>query len=98
MDFQTRIDLKLRVLGHLCTLIPCEWIVATAQAVRRSSQLWHCGEPPLHDPPARWPFLMRTLAPWPSIGGRWSNIVKRVLRSTSVPSADRFRPMTGSPS
>ena len=44
------------------------------------------------------PFLTRGRVPCPGIGGRWSSIVNRVVRSTRVPMADCRRPRIRSPS
>ena len=44
------------------------------------------------------PFFLGGMTPYPSSRGRWSSMVKRVVRSTSVPIADRSSPMTRSPS
>ena len=44
------------------------------------------------------PFLTRGCSPWPAMRGRCGSIVKRVLRSTRVPMAERCSPMIKSPS
>ena len=44
------------------------------------------------------PFFARGWSPWPSMRGRCSSIVKRVVRSTSVPIAELSRPRIRSPS
>ena len=46
----------------------------------------------------RGPFFTRGPLPWPGMGGRWSSIVKRVVRSTSVPIAELPSPRIRSPS
>ena len=43
-------------------------------------------------PASAGPFLTRGLLPWPSIGGRCSSMVNRVVRSTRVPIAELFKP------
>ena len=48
-------------------------------------------------PASAGPFLARG-PPWPSMGGRCSSMVNRVVRSTRVPIAELFSPMIRSPS
>src|SRR5215217_1914502 len=49
-------------------------------------------------PASAGPFLVRTPPPWPAMGGRWSRIVNRVVRSTRVPIAELPNPKMRSPS
>ena len=43
------------------------------------------------------PFFVQGISPQPFLRGRWTGIVNRLDRSTSVPIADRSRPMIRSP-
>src|SRR3954454_539327 len=49
-------------------------------------------------PASAGPFLVRGPSPWPAMGGRWSRIVNRVVRSTRVPIAELPSPTMRSPS
>ena len=49
-------------------------------------------------PASAGPFLTRAPGPWPSMGGRCSSIVNRVVRSTRVPMAELWTPRIRSPS
>ena len=49
-------------------------------------------------PASAGPFLVRGPSPWPAMRGRWSRIVKRVVRSTRVPMAELPNPTMRSPS
>src|SRR3982751_1502753 len=49
-------------------------------------------------PASAGPFLVRGPSPWPAMRGRWSSIVNRVVRSTSVPMAKLPNPTMRSPS
>ena len=49
-------------------------------------------------PASAGPFFTRGSSPWPSMRGRCSSIVNRVVRSTSVPIAELSSPMIRSPS
>ena len=49
-------------------------------------------------PASAGPFFARGASPWPARRGRCSSIVKRVVRSTSVPIAELPRPRMRSPS
>ena len=49
-------------------------------------------------PASAGPFFIRGTSPWPARRGRCSSIVKRVVRSTSVPIAELPRPRMRSPS
>ena len=49
-------------------------------------------------PASAGPFFTPAPGTSPGIGGRWSNIVNRLVRSTSVPIAELRRPSMRSPS
>src|SRR4051794_8943988 len=49
-------------------------------------------------PASAGPFFARGPHPWPAMGGRWSSIVNRVVRSTRVPIAEPPEPRMRSPS
>ena len=49
-------------------------------------------------PASAGPFFTRAPSPWPGMRGRWSSIVNRVVRSTSVPIAELPSPRMRSPS
>src|SRR3954462_15411087 len=49
-------------------------------------------------PASAGPFLVRGPSPWPAMGGRWSSMVNRVVRSTKVPIAELPNPTMRSPS
>src|SRR4051812_41059189 len=49
-------------------------------------------------PASAGPVLVRTPQPWPAMGGRWSRIVNRVVRSTRVPITELPNPKMRSPS
>ena len=45
-----------------------------------------------------WPYFSRAPEPWPAIGGKWSSMMNRVVRSPSVPIAELPGPRIRSPS
>jgi hypothetical protein len=49
-------------------------------------------------PASAGPFFTRPPSSWPGMRGKWSNIVNRVVRSTSVPIAELPNPTMRSPS
>ena len=68
----------------------CSGKVAISRAIASRTASAPC-------PASAGPFFSRGPSPWPGIGGRCSNMVSRVARSTGAPMAERFRPRIRSP-
>ena len=88
---------ELGVLGHLRALVPGQ------RAAQLLGQRRDRGGDRVADrlgavPGQRGPVLDAGSSPWPSMRGRCSSIVNRVVRSTSVPIAELSSPRIRSPS
>ena len=80
-----------RVLGHLGALVPRERSTQLLGQCRDRSAMASSNCFGAVTGECR-SVLDPGFVPWPSIGGRCSSIVKRVVRSTRVPIAERSRP------
>ena len=96
-DRHARVDPQLCVLGHLRSLVPGQRPPEPiGQGRDRARDGSRAASAPC--PANAGPFFSRAAAPWPAMGGRWSSIVNRVVRSTSVPMAELPSPGMRSPS